>query len=273
MALITIPAKKDCDTGLQHLIVLFLCLLPLGSALAAEDLDRSEHNARRDAFFNEVSNVALVPLRGAQIKGREDVAELTEMMLREKLERYDIRSVPASVYGERYDRKMQELGGMYDPISGQLIESKRDEITRYAREGVEANHAIDAYLIPTLTLASVPYYIDEAQWDGVKENIYLPKAKSIWTGGAAADGGNILALSLNLRLERPDGSDIFESQGGWQLAEKFAKEGRKSLLPADLFDDERRNRLAVHFALRPILMSWKDHRDDKLARRREKPRP
>jgi len=259
----------------QQLAALFLLvfLCPPSPALAAEELGRSEHNARRDQFFSEVKNVALVPLRGTQIKGRDDVPALIEMMLQDKLQRYDISSVPANIYGDRFDEKMQELGGMYDPITGELITEKRDAIVSYARQGVEAGHAIDAYLIPTLTVKAAPYHQDVADWDGVREKVYLPKAKSIWTGGVAADAGTVTALSLNLRLERPDGSEIYESAGGWQPLEKFAKEGRQTLLPPDLFNDEKRNRLAVHFALRPILMDWAAYRDDKAARRQERPRP
>ncbi len=159
------------------------------------------------------------------------------------------RVVPAAESQAIWDRLTDSLGGLFDPVSGQVDTTMLRNIRALTlRELRERFHA-DAWLHPIMVIASADFRRGTAKWDGTKQ-AFGRKLLGITIGTTY---GTTPALSLHVVVEGMDGKVLFDTQAGLQLFQVPSGDGFVRIPDAQFYADQERNVAAVRLALAPLL--------------------
>lgn len=163
-----------------------------------------------------------------------------ETAISERLAAAGFTVVPSVESGTSWERRLKEVGGFYDPITGDTVAVKY----RAVRDGTVRELAVrfgaTVWLRPSLELVVAQWKGGKASWDGASEGV------------APVGKGHVPALTLVIVVEDTSGAIVSAGRGGVQVLSKV-KGGRFVRVPADrLLADHRRVVKAVDLALTPF---------------------
>ncbi len=168
------------------------------------------------------------------------------------------RVVPAVEYGRIWDRILRQMGGFFDPITGERDEQKFAAARRELLNELQGRFDTQVVMYAELELVDAAVEDGLADWDGMtqrigrKNTIDVRFRQSFERGEfGGRDDGVVSAVSLLLAVDGADGAELYRNFGGLEVVS----------VPSDLILDgpfvlvaaEDRVAVAVGIALGPLL--------------------
>ncbi len=168
------------------------------------------------------------------------------------------RVVPAVEYGRIWDRILRQMGGFFDPITGERDEQKFAAARRELLNELQGR--FDTQVVMYADLQLVDAFVENglAEWDGItqrigRNNTVDVRFRQSFERGefGGRDDGVVSAVSLLLALDGADGAELYRNFGGLEVVSvppDLILDG-----PFVLVADEDRVAAAVGIALGPLL--------------------
>jgi hypothetical protein len=213
----------------------------------------------RAVFLSKVKTIALAPLSvPGNFEDPEQIKDRYESLISLKLRERGFTVILSKEYQAVYKKTMEQMGGVFDPMTGKLDESKGKAVQMYTLRELQRVVRADAILYPQLYPYTVKHVSGVATWDGVSESI---------TGSRVEDGidryfaavrfgaghGTVTALSLVVLIDDVDAVRMYSNAGGVQLLAHFSGGDFQSITRAELFPSEDYYTKSINLALGPLL--------------------
>lgn len=197
------------------------------------------------------ANIVLAPLENGTGRKLPDVAGRYELLLSRTLAERHYSVVPSSALVEARNKAEQAVGGMYDPLTGEVIEEKRVAIWKATLRELAQTGEVGAVLFPAMTLSEAAFAGGSAAWDGVREPIDAKQRSKLARvlGPPDTSRGEVGALALEIRLLDADQTLLYEKRGGIQLLNKYQGTRIAPVADDQLFVDAANDERAVNIAL------------------------
>lgn len=226
-----------------------------------------------DLFYDVTNTLVLTPVSlPSELDPYADHVEEFDSLIASFLEQADFDLIPAKEYSTLWEGVMEQVGGFFDPVTGERDEEKftaaRDSLFSLL---TELYHP-DALLYPEIWLVGAPFSEGTARWDGTSQALIGFGTRLIDALGTVFSGsesnlpeGNVDALSLVIFIENMEGEELYMESGGIQVMQKVGRDPRdvKAVPDDEILSDHERNRKAVVIALKPLLTALRDHSEMK----------
>ena len=205
----------------------------------------------RESFYGDLKIVALAPVDvPGVVDNAEELRTRFARLIQERLEGAGLKVVGPSQVGPVMLAEGAKVGGLYDPVTGQVDESKRKAFVQACGAELYAKYGVDALLRADLRVVKAPVATDKAHWDGMTENSTIGSFWNLFV----SHSGTLPALSLAVRLSRPTGDLLYAKGGGIQLLSHVGPNGGFVDVPrSEILTDPDRIRGSVDRALDPLL--------------------
>lgn len=207
----------------------------------------------REQILANVKVIALVPLDLKKLDQAAAVSARYEANLTGKLTAAGFTVVPAARYGTERDAFVKQLGGTFDPITGEEMGERVASTRRHVLGVLDAERRVDAILTPEIVPRPADFRGGDATWDGVKQNAAGLKGLAAFFG-TTGEYGRVPALSLEVTLSDREGVELYRDFGGIHLLRKQDRGRLVDLEETELFHDTGRDERAAHVALRALLL-------------------
>lgn len=147
--------------------------------------------------------------------------------------------------------KIQEIGGYFDPYTGERIDEKYRAVREYVYGKLAETHKVDAYLYPRVVVVEAMQKGTSAEWDGTKVKL-LEGFLNLMLNNAS-NQRSIDALTLRATLRDAQDATLYEGRGGLELLVRHGKQGYENLGPDDVLHDAAANQHAVEVALEDLV--------------------
>jgi hypothetical protein len=227
-------------------------LLPLlAAACASAPPPYNPFRVPREKFYGSLQTVALAPVDVPEVV--DNAAELRTRFaqhIQERLEGAGFKVVGPAQVGPIMLAQAAKMGGLYDPATGRMDDSKRKAFVEACGAELQAQYAVSALLRADVRVVKASVNADKAQWDGLTESSTIGSFLNLFV----THSGTLPALSLLVRLSRPDGDLLYAQAGGIQLLSHIGGSGGFVDVPqSEILKDPERIRGSVDRALDPLL--------------------
>jgi hypothetical protein len=235
-------------------IILFSCLLTFSTGCAVTPYDPFIKS--RSEIYERVDTLAMMPLQGPDFDRKEEVSARYEALITERLETAGFKVIPSSEFSSIQDPMIEQMGGMFDSITGEADEEKLEAVRLHTMNELIAKFDIDAYVAPKIVLVGANWMGNAAGWDGVTDT--TTGKTGFWAAFKTSNvGGTIPAMSLVVGLrDKTNSEDYYVGRGGIQLiahyGETFAG-GFVDIPESEWFVDEEKDVTAVDIALSALV--------------------
>jgi hypothetical protein len=180
-----------------------------------------------------------------------------------------------AVYDSIRTERILEVGGLFDPITGQRFDDRVVLVERRTRQALIEEYQAEGFLIQEIMTVPAYYSGVVAEWDGTRQSLIGPEevASDLEFAALVVDlllcsdetttgcedvrqgiTGALPALSLMVRLENSIGAMLYTGRGGIELLELLDDTGEPyPQPPPHPFDTAKRNREAVALALAQLI--------------------
>ncbi len=206
----------------------------------------------RSEIFNTVDVLCMAPIELMDFDRKDEVAARYEALITEQLETAGFKVIPASEFSSVRDPMIEQLGGVFDPITGQADEEKLKAVQLHITNELITKFDIDGYVRPRVEVTTANWNSNKATWDGATDE--TTGKEGFWADffGPQATG-TIPALSLILPLTGTSGVTYYVGRGGIQLI-AHVELGTFTDIPESMwFVEPERDVNAVNVALAPLL--------------------
>ena len=233
--------------------VLLVLLSLLGVACASAPPRYDPFRVPRESFHDSLRTVALAPVElPSPIENSDALRARYAQLLQARLEEGGLKVIGPAEVGPVMVAQAAKIGGLYDPVTGHLDESKRKAFLEACGAELRARHGVDGLIRADVRVVEASVSQDHARWDGMSEGA---AAGSFWNL-FVTHSGTLPALSLVVRLFRPGGELLYANGGGIQLLAHIGGGGDFVPVPtSELLADPERVRGSVSRALDPLLGS------------------
>lgn len=230
------------------------CVLPLFVAACASTPPRYDpFRVPRDTFYGSLKTVALAPVDVPGTgKDTEAVRIRYARLIQERLEGASLKVIGPDLVGPIMSAEAAKVGGLYDPVTGRMDDSKRKAFVLACGAELFARYGVDALLRADVRVVKASVNADKAHWDGLTENV---KISTFWNA-LTTYSGTVPALSLVVRLSRPSGELLYAQGGAIQLLARVSGEfsgGVVRVPESEILTDLERIHDSVDRALDPLL--------------------
>jgi hypothetical protein len=194
------------------------------------------------AFARASAVVALHPLSTPHdFEAPAPALAAVESAIAERLAGAGFTVVPSAESGAAWERLMREVGGFYDPITGDTVAVKYRTVGDGTVRELAARPGATLWLRPSLEVVVAQWKGGKASWDGASEGV-SPIGK-----------GRVPALTLVVAVEDTSGTIVATGRGGIQVLSKV-KGSRFVDVPVEkLLADDKRVVKAAGLALEPLV--------------------
>lgn len=236
----------------RELLTMTLAVGLLGAGCAAHP-PRDPFMISRDTFFKNTKTIALLPLGVPDDRDDPDPVRATfENLLQAKLWTAGFTVVPPLEYEQIWKGITQQMGGYFDPVTGERDEAKLEAARQHARRELAAKSHADALLRPRLVVVPASFDHGQARWSGVSEAVGTGDFWEVLLSDTNTSNGQITGISLSVVIEDVNGAKWYANAGGIQLLAKLSYRSFKPVPRDALFADGARNAQAVDVALGPL---------------------
>ena len=191
--------------------------------------------------------VAVAPVFVEPFGVSEEQTAAIDRLLEERLRKMGFTVVGTEEFGPIWKAKAIEIGGYYDPYSGERIEEKYLQVRDHTYRALAERHQIDAYIFPTVVVSEAEMRGSRARWHGVSQKVPGPGFLAAM-GSTSVTTRAVTALSLSIEARDENDNPLFNGVGGLHLLHRYTKSGAETMSVADMFRDQKRNRKAVTVA-------------------------
>src|SRR5262245_55826038 len=159
----------------------------------------------RDELLASVKRVGIMPVTDmpAALRDRDDAKKALQDAVTKYLKLANFEVIGVESYQAGYDRFNKQLGGMYDPATGDMRRELASAVLQNARREFGSKEKLDAYVYIRVQLAAAPYTSDYCYWDGVHDRADgkpPPKNAFMDFWNADASTGSVPALSVLVQI-------------------------------------------------------------------------
>ena len=206
----------------------------------------------RSEIYERVDTLAMMPLQCPDFDRKEEVSARYETLITERLEAAGFNVIPSEESSSIMNSKIEDLGGMFDPTTGEVDEEKRQAVSDHLLQELNAKFDFDAYIVPKIEIVKASWNGNSATWDDVTETV--SGKTGFWaTFKNLEKSGTIPALSLFVVLrDKTDSEGYYVGRGGIQLVAHYGETftgGFVYIPKSDWFVDEEKDVIAVAIAL------------------------
>lgn len=219
-------------------------LCALLTAIPASAADVEAFQIKKKDFKKQVETIALLPVSSpAWMKMPAATAQAIEADISKRLKKKGYELLPPSVYQSIADTMQQQVGG-FKQADGSVDEARVAAVNEHAYRELLYQHDVDAILAIRVRQVAAPFYKDKAEWDNAKQKVRHKGRSNVQ--------GNIGATSVELIIFDRQEKLLFLNRGGiellmWRNQQKF-----ENLPTEELFQEEKRVRKAVDYAMDPF---------------------
>jgi hypothetical protein len=242
----------------------WLALLTVSVGACSSRADYNPFSVDPEAIADRVRSVALAPLAaGPDVGAPESTLTTLERAITDTLTAAGFAVVSPVIFSGIWESILSDIGGFFDPITGQVIEEK--QAIAHQRLTDELSHQFNAGAIvyPELQIVSANYADGVARWDGTSQVVASFWERFAEAVAAAANGfarqphvstlpyGSVAAVSLQIIMEDLNGTVMYTNWGGVEIVAD--EETGKPRSESDLFKDTKRLHRAVGIVLGPLV--------------------
>jgi hypothetical protein len=225
-----------------------LAVIMLSGCAATAPFDAFQSD--EEAFRRDVRTVAVMPMRPiAGGPDREDLRRMLEATLVDRLERLGFTVVAPDVIEPIARRIREEVGKLYDPITGTPNTDRIEEAEARITSAVASSFRVDALLRSRVVVVKAPFSYGRADWGHTVQFFESEDSRTLeWLSGTVRSGA-VPATALAVEISSPDGQPHYSDMGGIEVLLTLDTNGWHEKKPADRFQDAHRNGRAVDLAL------------------------
>jgi hypothetical protein len=222
----------------------------------------------RDELFASIKRVGIMPVTDmpGALRDRDDAKKALQDAVAKYLKLANFEVIGVESYQAGYDRFNKQLGGMYDPATGDLRREVASAVLQNARREFGSKEKLDAFVFIRVVLSAAPYSNDYCYWDGVHDRADgkpPPKNAFMDFWNADASTGSVPALSLLVQIVSTRDRVVYGRKGGIQPAayHDWVKESNAPFQTVefeDLLKDAQRIDRAARVATLPLVRTPKD---------------
>jgi hypothetical protein len=184
------------------------------------------------------------------LEAKTEARQLMDSLIWARLDSMGYSLVPPDSAELLHQRAIDSLGGLFDPVTGDLDRRKARAVERCYLELLAREAGVDFSLAASVVVQPVPFHGAKAEWLGTSEGTGAPGGI-----GAALLGtytGRLAGLNFKLVVTHRTGGEVYWRTTGIQLAQKIGK-GDLVPVPVDsLLTDRARVTSAVERALQNV---------------------
>ena len=243
-------------------ILTLLALTASCSTTTPESKSSPMPKAEREEIRSRVTIIAVFPVTvPSTVTDPDPVIAGYETLIEEKLRDCGFQVINPEQFSDLRAQKQQEVGGWYDPVTGQRDEAKFNAYLTGVCDVLTNQFKADAFLFPHIVTRMVHYGGGSwagvtARWDGASEKLIKGGDQVLEGFMGTIHQGTIRAFSLRIDLQDGSRSNLFSTLGGIQLEDRLSGPGLGSTFSMQprsaLFSDPKRNHGAVDLALSPL---------------------
>jgi len=238
-------------SGLRTLVAAAIPVLVAACASAKPPYD--PFRVPRDSFYGSLKIVALTPVDVPSVgDNTEQLRFRYSRLIQERLEGAGFKVVGPDQVGPVMSAEAAKIGGLYDPVTGKVDDSKRKAFVQACGAELFARYGVDALLRADVRVVKASVNVDKAHWDGLTESV---KISTFWNA-LTTYSGTVPALSLVVRLSRPSGELLYAQGGAIQLLARVSGDfsgGVVRVPESEILTDLERIHGSVDRALDPLL--------------------
>jgi len=227
----------------------------------------------REQVLSSIHRVALGPLFVADYKVPPETAARYRALVHEELKHLGWEVVDAdNLYGVAA-AALAKTGGYYNAQTGAPDPVKGADMMQAIFAGVGITPVPDALMTIALIRTRAPQKWAIAEWEGTEQDALtlrrVVKGPKLLGGSSnpSAGEGSIGASAVRITLRNPANITLYEAEGGIELIQQLSLSASVTYpqvtyaqkltdrAPQELFQDETRDRNAMHWALRELVMS------------------
>jgi hypothetical protein len=228
----------------------------------------------RDQLLANVHRVVLGPLFATEFKVSPEIAARYRAQVHEELKRLDWEVIDADDLNTIAAESLQRIGGYYDPLTGAQDPAKVAEMMRLIFRGLALTPAPDALLTIALSKTWAPQKFGVAEWYGAEQDAQtlgpVNRGPKLFGGSTNPNmgEGSVTASAVRVMLRDSSNATLYDGVGGLELLQQLSvkpvttgfrttsfQQTLTDRAPQELFQDQTRERHAIHFALRELVMS------------------
>ncbi len=210
----------------------------------------------RAEIYERVDTLVMMPLQCPDFDRKEEVSARYEALITERLEAAGFKVIPSKESSSIRNSMIEQMGGIFDPITGQVSEEKRQAVSDHLVQELNAKFDFDAYIAPKIVTVRANWSGNSATWDGVTDTV--SGKTGFWASLKNPNmGGTLRAMSLFVVLrDKTDSEGYYVGRGGIQLVahygETFAS-GFVDIPESEWFVDQEKDVTAVAIALSALV--------------------
>ena len=210
----------------------------------------------RSEIYERVETLAMMPLQFPDFDRKEEVVARYEALITERLEAAGFNVIPSEESSSIMNSMIEQLGGMFDPITGQVAKEKRKAVNDHLVQELSAKYDFDAYVEPKIVIVKANWGGNSATWDGVTETV--TGKTGFWAAFNNSNmSGTVPAMSLFVVLKnKTESGAYYVGKGGIQLVAHYGETlagGFVNIPKSKWFVDEEKDVTAVDIALSALV--------------------
>jgi hypothetical protein len=210
----------------------------------------------RSDIYEKVDTLAMLPLQCPDFDRKEEVSARYEALITERLVAAGFKVIPSKESASIRNTMIEQLGGIFDPVTGQVAEAKRQAVSDYLVQEMNAKFDIDAFITPRIDQVGAQWSGNNATWDGATDA--TTGKTGFWASlGNSNMSGTIPAMSLVVVLrDKTDSEGYYVGRGGIQLLAHYGETftaGFTDIPKSEWFVDGERDVTAVTIALTALV--------------------
>lgn len=225
--------------------------------------------APTDTVLNLVGTIVVTPVvppEGVSVSAA--ASEVITGAIETRLSEAGITVIPAAEYARIWDGIIRQLGGFFDPLTGEREEWKFQAARRELMRELQGRYQTQVLLYAELQVLEVYVEGGVAEWDGAEHDIrgedepiksqYQDTFQQDDLGGSG--DGVVSAVSLATAIDGPDGREIYRNFGGLEVVSR--RQGAVVDVEGDFVLEAQGERVvhAVDRALGPLVARLGDSR-------------
>lgn len=198
--------------------------------------------------------IAIGPLKDPGFIAETDPirAEFDSLMIHE-LEMAGYSVVSSKVTTPIFDSASEEVGGIYDPATGDMDRDKMLQASEIMHGTLREQFQVDFVVLPVIVQVPAHFEAGSASWDGTSQNTES-LLKAILTGGLGRSG-TVPALSFMAIVTDMNGDAVYLNRGGIEICGRY-KNGAIEWVPdSELLRNPERNAKSVRIAFKELVAS------------------
>ncbi|MEY4588537.1 MAG: hypothetical protein RL497_613 [Pseudomonadota bacterium] len=255
-------AKNARDKNLNPELIKahMLDMPPLG----VSNVDKTSFIVPRATIIESTKKILLMPVQTVKIQVSEETKERYLKLIETELTGLNrvVQRGPNVADAMRQD--LRTTKGLFDPNTGKYDEERVGSIRKKAITAL--NITPDTKLIyPVIEGTRAEYKNGIARWDGVNQNVFTlepEKKRSFFDSTHASGEGSIRASSLTILLRDSEDKLLYSDQGGIEILEQMENQKAVTRAPSELFIDQSRELPAVRKALRALLKTEEEIKEE-----------